>query len=349
MSPSPGRFEALVASNLMGLILMPTEQCNFRCTYCYEDFVHQRMSAGTVEGIKRWLLRRVSNLDVLTLSWFGGEPMLAFDVVEEVQALALAQARDHRRLNVRASMTTNGSLLTARRLDRLLELGVTRYQISLDGPPEVHDRRRIKAGGQGTFDCIWKNLKAARDSDGRFEMVVRIHVDRDNRTMLPAFLQRLAVAFGGDARFRVFIRQLSRLGGPGDAELPVLAGDEGTRVIAELRQLTQSLDLTQHVGNAPGVACYAAAANSFVVRANGDLAKCTVALSHPNNRVGRIRRDGRLEFDNEKICQWTRGLFSGDAEELRCPMNGYSDPPSLPRVIPLGRRSSQTPASADGR
>ncbi len=324
---SPGRFEALVANNLMELILMPTEQCNFRCTYCYEDFVHQQMSAVVVEGIKRWLARRASRLDLLTLAWFGGEPMLAFDVIEELQAFVLSQARAHRRLEVRASMTTNGSLLTARRLARLLELGVTSYQISLDGPREAHDRKRVKAGGQGTFDRIWENLLAAHDSDGDFEIVIRVHADRDNLAMLPAFLRRLAEAFGGDARFRVFIRQLSRLGGAGDAELPLLAGRQDRRALTELRQSARSLGLTQQAPSVSGTACYAAAANSFVVRANGDLAKCTVALSHPNNRVGRIRPDGRLELDGEKLNEWTRGLSSGDAEELHCPMSGYSEPP----------------------
>ena len=44
-----------LASNLLHLILMPTEQCNFRCTYCYEDFAHDRMSPRVVAGIKRLL------------------------------------------------------------------------------------------------------------------------------------------------------------------------------------------------------------------------------------------------------------------------------------------------------
>src|SRR2546426_838955 len=66
------------------LILFPTEQCNFRCTYCYEDFAIGRMTAATVASIKRLIDRRLRGLRSLVVSWFGGEPLLARAVVEEI-------------------------------------------------------------------------------------------------------------------------------------------------------------------------------------------------------------------------------------------------------------------------
>ena len=50
-----------------------------------------------------------------------------------------------------------------------------------------------------------------------------------------------------------------------------------------------------------------------------------VVLSHPENRVGRLREDGRVELDNTKMAQWMRGIWSGDEGELECPMHGYVD------------------------
>ncbi len=332
MSPRRDRLGSLIGANLVGLTLMPTEQCNFRCTYCYEDFQNPRMSEPVVRAIERFLRRRAPGLDFLTLSWFGGEPLLAFDVIERIQSCARSQLEVRPGLEIRTSITTNGYLLSDDRFARLLELGVTRYQISLDGPRETHDRRRIQAGGRGTFDRIWANLQAARRSQGDFEILIRIHADRDNRSFLPGFLHRLAKTFGGDHRFRVFIREVSRLGGPGDAELPVFEGDETRQTLAELRDLAGRLGLEQHVHNQSDAVCYAAAANSLVIRSTGEISKCTVALSHPNNRVGKLLEDGRLELDEDKIEGWTRGIWSGDPEELRCPMHGYADP--VPRAAP---------------
>ena len=63
--------EAFNPSHL-NLILFPTEQCNFRCTYCYEDFEIGRMSSGVVRGVKALLDARIDSLTSLLVSWFGG-------------------------------------------------------------------------------------------------------------------------------------------------------------------------------------------------------------------------------------------------------------------------------------
>src|SRR5262245_26459110 len=66
------------------LILLPTEACNFRCVYCYESFAYGRMEPWVVQGVKNLLSNRVANLDQLKISWFGGEPLLALDIIESI-------------------------------------------------------------------------------------------------------------------------------------------------------------------------------------------------------------------------------------------------------------------------
>lgn len=315
-----------LASNRLNLILMPTERCNFRCTYCYEDFARGRMGPAVVRGIKNLLARRAPELDVLSLAWFGGEPLLAADIVEDIQSHALSLALQHPRMSFLGSMTTNAFLLDRKRWARLLDLGVRWYQVSLDGPRDLHDRKRVTAAGHGTFDRIWRNLLAARDLDGEFEIVVRVHVDRENLEAIPGLLERCREAFGNDPRFRIFVRPLSRLGGPGDGKLGVLAPEQEGKIMMRIRRDAGALGLRQYRPEAEGgQACYAAAANSFVVRADGTLGKCTVALSHPENQVGRLHEDGRMDLDVTKMKRWMRGLWSGDAQELGCPKRGYAD------------------------
>ena len=72
--------------------------------------------------------------------------------------------------------------------------------------------------------------------------------------------------------------------------------------------------------------CYAARANAFVVRADGRLNKCTVALSHPHNDIGRIEADGEIVLFRDKSKPWMRGLYSHDPGELECPMQGFAEP-----------------------
>lgn len=313
-----------LANNLLQLIILPTEQCNLRCTYCYEDFTHGAMDREVVEALKRFLDRRAPGLDRLWIAWFGGEPLLALDIIADVQTHIQALARRHPRLQPSASMTTNALLLDQRRFRRLLHLGVTEYQTTLDGPSELHDRKRVRIGGQGTFDRIWRNLRAARELDGEFTIVVRVHVDRENHGALPALIDQYRETFGGDRRFHLFLRPLSPLGGARDAELPVFAPDEGTRAVEELRRSARDCDITGVMSETDSV-CYASRANSFVLRADGGLAKCTVAFSDPGNRVGWLRPDGRVEIDARKMEIWLRGLSSGDPAELACPLKGFAE------------------------
>ena len=80
MTGEPSSFDEQLAASVradrLQLILLPTEQCNFRCTYCYEDFAIGRMTPEVVSGVKNLIDRRADGLSHLQLSWFGGEPTL---------------------------------------------------------------------------------------------------------------------------------------------------------------------------------------------------------------------------------------------------------------------------------
>lgn len=309
------------------LIVLPTEACNFRCVYCYEDFRFKRMLPEVVRGVKALLTRRVPELTDLTLSWFGGEPLLARDVVEDIMGHVQGLAKVSPGFRMTSDATTNGYLLTPALAIRLLDLGVSRYQISFDGPREWHDRKRVRVGGRGTFDKIWGNLLALRGLEREYRITIRVHVERENAAVIPCFIDECAEAFGSDPRFEIFIRGLSRFGGPNDDSLPVFERKEGEAAFESLRSYARSRGLNTMQLTARDSICYAARPNSFVVRADGRLNKCTISLSHPNNQVGRIREDGSIEVDPEKVTMWMRGFWSGSGEELKCPMKGYADPP----------------------
>jgi uncharacterized protein len=288
------------------------------------------MRAGGVRGVQNLLSRRAPRLASLELSWFGGEPLLARDVVEAVQAHAQALARRHPELHLRADMTTNAWGLDRATFERLLALGVTRYQISLDGPRAEHDRKRLRGDGRGTFDRIWSHLLSWRDVPGDWSVVVRLHVDRDNEPVLPDFIARLGSELGGDGRFSVFLRQLSRWGGPNDAALPVFDAREWPAVADVLQGHLERCGLQRHRPEQVTPVCYAARANSFLVRADGRLGKCTLALDSPENQIGRIHADGRLVIDAASMLGWMRGLLSGDDEAMACPLRAWPDAAAAP-------------------
>lgn len=311
-------FAASFFNDSLHLILLPTEQCNFRCTYCYEDFSIGRMSSEVSEGVKRLLDRRLDGLQSLSVSWFGGEPLLARDIIEDISAHITHAAAKRPELAYAADITTNGYLLDVPAVERLAQLGVRSYQISLDGPRLLHDSTRLRANGKGSFDQIWGNLLAIRDSGADVNVLLRIHLTPENVSVLPDFLNTIRGCFLSDQRFKVFLKPVERMGGTNDDSINVLPEEDRTGILNALQAIVIGTG-DSHKLFASEEVCYAARANSLMIRADGRVGKCTVALTDPVNTVGRLLPDGSLHLDNAILRAWLKGWENGDRSYLGCP------------------------------
>ena len=116
-------LEAL-SSRSFELSINPTEHCNFRCSYCYEDFAIGRMRPEIVGGIKKLLARKVPGLRHLRLSWFGGEPLLAANICLDIAGYAMQLCTTHG-AQLSGGITTNGSLLDTALAEKLVSLNHT--------------------------------------------------------------------------------------------------------------------------------------------------------------------------------------------------------------------------------
>lgn len=149
------KFYNAIDNRFFQLTLLPTEKCNFRCSYCYEDYKVGRMSDQTVIAIKKLLENRAKagGLKHLVISWFGGEPLLEKEIVYDVSLLAKKLAKSYGFKYI-SDMTTNGYFLNGDTIIDLFSSGVLNYQISLDGYQNIHDQTRKTINNRGTFDAI---------------------------------------------------------------------------------------------------------------------------------------------------------------------------------------------------
>lgn len=117
------------------------------------------MTWPTVQNALDFLLAHSQKSKSLHVLFFGGEPLIAFNLIKRAVAhLQAALIDDPRKL--RLSICTNGTILSEAILSFLVANKIT-VQFSLDGDPEMHDQnRRFKTSGKGSFDTIVKNLKA---------------------------------------------------------------------------------------------------------------------------------------------------------------------------------------------
>lgn len=324
-----GEVRTALDSGFLNLIILPTEQCNFRCSYCYEDFSVGRMQPDTVSAVKNLISARAGELHTLVVSWFGGEPLLAPSIITEIGVHAQAAARTHG-FEYESNITTNGSLLDAERLRQVVSAGVTSFQISLDGPRRQHDLTRRRASGVGTFAQIWENILGVRDSDFDVRVMVRVHVSPDNCDSLDELIDQLNEELRHDARFTIYFKTIDHLGGPNDKAFSVLDHDARRATLDRLGSKLANPSQCQTME--PGYVCYASMANSLMIRANGTVGKCTVALTDARNALGRIRPDGTLDLDQQKLRLWLHGLASLDEAELACPNETVMKRKTLPMI-----------------
>jgi len=305
-------------NDVLQLIILPTEQCNFRCVYCYERFNQGLIRQDVVEGIKNLLMARKSELKYLSVSWFGGEPLLAYNKIIELLNFINSEIVGSTGIMFSSEMTTNAYLLTEERLRQLVKRGVSHYQVSFDGDEEEHNKLRVRADGGPTFARIMQNIIDAHRTPLSFSMMLRVHANSENKASISRLLRRFSENLCGDKRFSMYIRPLSRLGGPNDNKLPIINDLSIIKeLISEAKQLgLNPVDAAEVVDDV----CYAAKMNSYIIRSDGRVSKCTVALYDDRNIVGRLNPDGTLEIYPNKVAWWSRGIFTGNPNQLACPL-----------------------------
>ena len=172
------------AGRALGLTICPTLACNFRCPYCFEQARSGRMSQEVQDSIVAFAQANMEKfaLNRLTVTWFGGEPLLCPDIIESLSARLMEVCQ---KLGARyeAGIFTNGWFLTEENLELLERRKVNTIQLTLDGAsPETNDHLRREAGGGSSFTRIMENIKKMRPYAGTSapNVVMRYNMNREN-------------------------------------------------------------------------------------------------------------------------------------------------------------------------
>lgn len=297
-------------NSTFSIIILPHENCNFRCQYCYEKYERGKMTPDVVIGLKALVDRKAKEYQRISVSWFGGEPLLARDVICDLSD-SFIQSCSRAGIPYNSSITTNGYLLAPDVTTALLHHEIRYFQVTLDGPQRVHDGNRKFSNGKGTYQRILDNLKAMRSSDDDFRVKIRVNFNGTSLPLIAKWLvDEIGPLFSDDHRFAMSFHAIGSWGGPNDAVVEVC--DAGAA--SEIRTLLNTTSLTsgfsdqfvKEVLQPHGSVCYAAKESSVVVGADGSLYKCTVAFGDSRNHVGRLTRAGQMAIDEARWKLWVQ-------------------------------------------
>lgn len=305
-------------NNYLELIVLPTEKCNFRCIYCYENFQKGEMSLQTQDALVRFVKRELPSHKGLAVSWFGGEPLLALEIIKSLSRKFINVCKELKK-PYRASITTNGYLLDRCTFDLLYSLRVLHYQITIDGSKDIHDQQRVLANGGPTFQAIIDNLKDIKShSHGRLWTIsIRTNVTSNIMNQIENFKHEVLDPFRHDNRFYIMLRQMWT-NNTQEADCIVCDNNSFDSFVEKCDISSESLYQDYIFSNNANFICYASSPNSFVVGSDGCLYKCTYALYDEINQIGQILPDGGTRIDDRKLSYWVSPRTSHMDECFKC-------------------------------
>jgi len=324
------------ASEQVRLIVLPTEECNFRCVYCYESFLKTEMSEETQESLKRYITNTMDRVQGFAVEWFGGEPLLGINTIRNISTHAVRLA-EHRNVSFRASITTNGYLLTPEVFEEAIsQWRISVYQITVDGPSEFHDERRPLKSGQPTYDQIISNIAyMSKSNHPDLLYVVRMNVDRDNLKTVAEFARIVKDIVGEDKRARFYVRPTW-----GKSKFDLLTNFEQRSLRKQIVDLCTELGLHLYdrdlILNPRLGLCYAADPRSLVIGPDGSVYKCTSAFELPENLVGNLTTDGTVQIDQEKFGLWIESSIEKYPQCRRCAVLPVCNSGYCPKVRVTG-------------
>ncbi|MDR2150460.1 MAG: radical SAM protein [Spirochaetaceae bacterium] len=299
------RFLSHVYNPELRVIILASEQCNFRCTYCYESFKRGALQPKILEGFIKFLRKNLGNYTGLHIDWFGGEPLLAPDAIERLSQAARELCRKSGK-TFRASITTNGYLLDYALFRMLSACNVVYYQITIDGLATTHDKSRVLVNGEPTFERIINNLRCIRDTvkSRLFTICIRSNISQIQLPTFNEYIDFLQREFGGDNRFNFLFRPAGNWGGERVKSIEDTLLKSTDPIYEALLKAQAKLDLYTHLEVMGTPTCYAGQKNGFVLGSDGTLYKCTVDFEEEYNHVGYMNEKGDLVLDNDKFNRW---------------------------------------------
>jgi uncharacterized protein len=301
--------------NRLDILLMPTLNCNFACVYCYETVRPSRMTDQVEEAIRIWISSEFSRRKVAMVYWYGGEPLLEYQRVLALSKYCLTVAQ-RSGIDCNVQVTTNGYFLTRQRIAELIGCGIVEYQITIDGPPDTHDKLRVLRNGNGTFDRLFRNINQLARFDDRVKISLRVNFNHSNLDAIP----RLLNLFPVDVRPHLRVVYEPIFGCSRVSAADNLSCRSISESMAQYYGLAERLGYDVVLGLAniftgKLVYCYAERQNQIIINYNGDVYKCGIGNFLAQDRVGYIRSDGVLVKEDKK---WNLWAGRSDLFEQKC-------------------------------
>ena len=294
-------------TDLLTLTIAPTLACNFRCTYCYETQQSNRITPDIQAKIIEFIEQRLQSTNTLIIMWYGGEPLLEKKILEEMSKQMMADCKKYG-VHYNAGIVTNGYLLDKETAHTLREYGIASAQVTLDGPKEIHDARRMLINGKGTFDKILANLTDVIDIIPLIK--IRVNIDQMNVEKIGELFDTFS-DHGLQQKIQIYyapvVHTTKVCQDMVDADF---SNNAFSNVEVELFKTTMVKGYKMLKYPQPMLGgCAALHLNSFLLDPSGNIYKCWKTIGIEEERLGTIGAPIEFTKNNLKWLSWDPFVF----------------------------------------
>ncbi len=197
-SPIAGTLKQKTAGVVKALCLHVAHTCNLNCSYCFASqgkYQGDRaiMSFEVGKRALDFLMENSAGRRNLEVDFFGGEPLMNFDVVKQLVAYAREKEKAYGK-NFRFTLTTNGVLIDDDVID-FSNREMSNVVLSLDGRKEIHDRYRVDYAGNGSWEKIVPKFQKLVEARGNKNYYMRGTFTHANPDFLKDIEEMLSLGF----------------------------------------------------------------------------------------------------------------------------------------------------------
>ncbi|MDR1197847.1 MAG: radical SAM protein [Prevotellaceae bacterium] len=296
---------ATYSQNNIGLTIAPTNECNFRCPYCFEENKKSvSMTDKTIDDLIAFIESH-KNAKTMGITWYGGEPLLAFDnikkILEKLKSLSV-ELKYH-------GIVTNGYYFTDEVIDFFNENNLYHIQITFDGNRERHNKlRRDKDTRQGSYDVILANADKILERMPKTFLSIRVNIDKTNSNDYIETAKYLKERWKDHKNFEVYPGIL-RIDNEDKTDIGgnAMKHDDIANFLLGLANESK-IYYDSYYPEFSSKVCSATNINSYIIGAEGEIYKCWNDLTDPNKIIGYIDKN---EFTNPGVfydyvisCKW---------------------------------------------
>ena len=197
-APMAGTLKQRSAGVVKALCLHVAHTCNLNCAYCFasQGKYHGDRAIMSFEVGKRaldFLIEHSAGRRNLEVDFFGGEPLMNFEVVKRLVAYARSREKECGK-NFRFTLTTNGMLIDDDVID-FANREMSNVVLSLDGRKEIHDRYRVDYAGNGSWERIVPRFQKLVEARGNKNYYMRGTFTHANPDFLKDIQEMLRLGF----------------------------------------------------------------------------------------------------------------------------------------------------------